>query len=129
MARALLSVEGISDANLQVGDAYSVMSVHGNNPSGARGGAENSRQDQNKGSAQEYNRKDTRGDYRGSNRDHRDSRHGNRGNRDRDFRSGGGRSGYHDRRSHSNYDPARPDIGSLCGRYNSGMTCQESSCK
>ena len=97
MARALLSVEGISDANLQVGDAYSVLSVHGNNPSGARGGADNTRQDQNKSGGQDNNRKDTRGDNRGNNRDNRDNRYGNnRGNRDRDFRSGGGRSGYHD---------------------------------
>ena len=120
MARALLSVEGISDANLQVGDAYSVLSVHGANPSGARGGSDNSREDRNKSNSNDNNRKD-RGDSRG-NRD-------NRGNRGRDYRSGGGRSGHNERRNHPNYDPTRPDIGAMCGRYNAGMPCQESSCR
>ena len=123
ITRAILSVEGISKANLQVGDAYSVLSVHGNNPSGAQSGAENPRDDRNNTGG--INRKDTRGENRGNNRDSCDSC-GN--NRDRDYRSGGGRSSYN-RMNHSNYEPARPNIGAMCGRYNSGMTCQESTCR
>ena len=111
MAKTILAVEGISEANLQVGDPYSVLPITSQT---YRSLDSNSRDDQDdhRGSGSSNNRRSKEYERRPNN--------DRRGRSDRSDRSGAPRR--------DRGDASRSDIGKYCGKYNAGMPCQSGSC-